>query len=160
MKFAEAIDKLAAGILRVLADLISSPRIEREFALCVDVFMAFALAVFPGVYGWIASVAFFLLRDAFSPRTYSPGKSTFSLRVVKSSDGSPASWRFTLVRNLLLLTPVLIVDVYYFIRFGWRMTDKWLGLEVIASQDASQNANEVDYDASDADDDQNPPNEE
>ena len=160
MKFAEAIDKMAAGILRVLADLISSPRIEREFALCVDVFMALALAVLPGVYGWLISSAFFLLRDALAPRTYSPGKRTFGLRVVKTEDGSPASWRFSLLRSLLLLTPVLFVDVYYFIRYGWRMTDKWLGLEVVLSKGHSQDSNVVDEATSDSDDNQNPPNEE
>ena len=56
----------------------------------------------------------------------------------------------TVVRNLILLTPILnVVDIFYFIKHGRRLTDVWLKFDVVQDM--------VDSAPQDEQDDDNPP---
>ncbi len=123
---------MAASVLKTLAGIVTKPRVVREAALFVDLAISLALAVYPGSLGWVICVVFFLLRDVSTVRRRSPGKNLYKLRIVKVSDGSPVDWRMTVVRNLILLTPVLnVVDVCYFVKHARRLSDVWLKFDVV-----------------------------
>lgn len=108
--------------------LITKPRIEREAALAVDVILSLTLATFPGLFGKVACLAYFLLRDS---RGGGMGKGLYKLTVVRSADGGKVGWQTTLLRNILTLLPLFnLVDLYRFVANGRRLTDEWLGTEV------------------------------
>lgn len=108
--------------------LITKPRIEREAALAVDVILSLTLATFPGLFGKVACMAYFLLRDS---RGGGMGKRLYNLAVIRTADGGIVSWRTALLRNILTLLPIFnLVDLYRFVANGKRLTDEWLGTEV------------------------------
>lgn len=108
--------------------LIRKPRIEREAALAVDVILSLTLATFPGMFGKVAGVSYFLLRDVLGGGM---GKRLYGLVVMRAADGRRAGWQTSLVRNILLLLPVFnIVDVVRFVVKGRRLADEWLGAEI------------------------------
>ena len=108
--------------------LITKPRIEREAALAVDMILSLTLATFPGLFGKVACLAYFLLRDS---RGGGMGKRLYNLAVVRATDGGIVSWQTALLRNILTLLPIFnLVDLYRFVANGKRLTDEWLGTEV------------------------------
>ena len=128
---------MAASILDMLAGIITKPRVVREAELLVDLSISMALAVVPGKPGWLFSIAFFLLRDVIDNKRHSPGKILYRLRIVYTATGAEVGWRTTIVRNIILLTPLLnIVEIAHFLRSGRRLTDEWLGIDVL--QDAGK----------------------
>ena len=116
--------------------LITKPRVEREAALAVDLILTATLATFPGMFGNVAGVSYFLLRDVFGAGM---GKRLYKLVVTRVSDGGRSGWQTALVRNILLLLPIFnIVDVVRFIVKGRRLTDEWLGTEIDHAQAAPE----------------------
>lgn len=151
MRVPEFLTDLTDAALGTLSGLITKPRVVREAELLVDLAICLALAVIPGKVGWIACVAFFLLRDAALTGMQSPGKSLYNLKVVSASTGAVIGWRTSVVRNVVLIVPVLnIVDILHFVRHGRRLTDEWLGLDV-RQEKAEKDVEE------EADDNHNPP---
>lgn len=150
MRVPKFIESMAAGVLKTLAGILTKPRVVREAELFVDVVICIALAITPGLFGWFLCITFFLLRDVFTAQRLSPGKSLYNLRIIKVADGSPAEWKMTVVRNLILLTPILnVVEIFYFIKHGRRLTDVWLKFDVVQDM--------VDSAPQDEQDDDNPP---
>lgn len=130
----------------MITGLIRKPRIEREAALAVDIILSMTLATFPGVFGKVASVAYFLLRDSWGGGM---GKGLYGLVIVRAADGARVGWRTALVRNMLMLLPIYdLVDIYYFVERGRRLTDEWLGTEVrktvVESNKEGRNGDKVD----------------
>lgn len=153
MRVPQFIKDMAASILHVLAGIITKPRVVREAEFIVDLSISLALAVIPGKPGWFCCVAFFLLRDVFDNKRHSPGKMLYKLRIVHAASGAEVGWRTTIVRNIILLTPLLnILEIAHFLKTGRRLTDEWLGLDVM--QDAGKNE---DAETQQEEDNPNPP---
>ncbi len=153
MKLADALAGFVDGARNVLVSVITKPRVFREAAFAVDVAISLTLAIFPGLFGWVACVCYFLLRDVLTASRQSLGKGLYGLVVVRDSDGRQISWQMSIVRSLLMLAPpVNLVDIFYFIRDGRRLTDQWLGFDVVYDKVDDKSQNEDDGD--------NPPNEE
>lgn len=153
MKLADALACFFGGVRTVFVSVITKPRVFREAAFAVDVAISLTLAIFPGVFGWVACVSYFLLRDVLTASRQSLGKGLYGLVVVRESDGRQISWQMSIVRSLLMLAPpVNLVDIFYFVRDGRRLTDQWLGFDVVYDKVDDKPQNE--------DDGENPPNEE
>lgn len=134
----------AASVLSTLAGLITKPCVVREAELLVDVAISLALAVIPGRIGWVACVGFFLLRDAIYASRQSPGKKLYNLKIVNAKTGATIGLRMSVVRNLILITPLLnFVDMAHFFRTGRRLTDEWLGVDVRQEGDENETSEEV-----------------
>lgn len=131
MRVPKFLTEWAASVLGTLAGLITKPRVVREAELVVDVAISLALAVIPGRIGWVACVGFFLLRDAVYASRQSPGKKLYNLKIVNAKTGATIGIRMSVVRNLILITPLLhLVDIAHFVKTGRRLTDEWLGVDV------------------------------
>lgn len=153
MRVPQFLKNMAASILDVLAGIITKPRVVREAEFLVDLSICMALAVIPGKPGWLFCIAFFLLRDAIDNKRHSPGKILYKLRIVYSTTGTEVGWRTTIVRNIILLAPLLnIVEIAHFLKTGRRLTDEWLGIDVL--QDAGKNE---DAETQQEEDNPNPP---
>ena len=125
---------IASGLLHLLIGLITKPRILREVALLLDVAISLTLAIFPSIIGKILAVGYFFFRDSLPFLGFSSfGRSIFGLKILRASDASNANGRICFVRNLLLAVPIFnIVDLLFFVVKGRRLTDEWLGTDVVA----------------------------
>lgn len=144
MRVPQFILNMAASVCDTLACIFTKPRIVREAEIVVDVAISLALAVIPGKLGWVACGTFFLLRDVATAKRQSPGKQLYNLKIVSVKSGEPVGVRTTVVRNLILITPVLnLFDIFHFVKSGRRKTDEWLGLDVIQENGANKDSQEV-----------------
>lgn len=126
---------MATSVCTTLVGLVSKPRVVREAAFVVDVAISLALAVIPGKLGWVACVGFFMLRDVADAEHQSPGKSLYKLRIISTKSGNAVGWRTSVVRSIILLTPLLnFVDIAHFVRTGRRLTDEWLDIDVVQGE--------------------------
>ena len=153
MRVPQFFKRMAASVLDTLAGIITKPRVVREAEFLVDLSISLALAVIPGKTGWVACIVFFLFRDVAYLKSQSPGKVLYKLKIVNAATGATIGWRTSIIRNLILLTPLLnIADVARFVKTGRRLTDEWLGVEVV--QEESTEGNTVTHNV---EDNPNPP---
>lgn len=122
-----------------LLSLLLRPRLDREVALLCDVALAATIAVFPSILGVVCGAAYLLLRDVLPIlQRRSFGKNIFDLVVVRTADMLPAPWQLCFLRNVLLAVPPLtIIDTLRFVLKGRRLTDEWLGTDVVRDPQAA-----------------------
>ncbi len=109
-------------------------RPERIVASLIDYFLIAIMMFMPPI-GTVMGTLYFFMRDAL-PFGYesSVGKSIYGFRVVsrEGDEQLPLAWYKSIIRNFMILIPgINIVDFYTFMRYGYRSSDRWFGIEVV-----------------------------
>lgn len=117
---------------QLIENMLSRKWLEREVAFSIDMIICITLAIFPRI-GFIISILYFFLKDSLPIEGGSSfGKSIYNLKVKEKDEQQHRFfWQKTIVRNLILIIPILnFVDIYYFLKNGIRLADEWTSTKV------------------------------
>lgn len=104
----------------------------RIVAFCIDLLLVILLCYLPR-FGVYVAVGYFIMRDTVVMNFQSVGKSLCQLKVKERGDKSNnfTNSKKAMMRNIMLVTPIIFVDVYHLFKTGERLIDKWLSLTIV-----------------------------